>query len=239
MCCICFRKLVVCIRAQSFPAAGWAVQGSGGVSAADAQDGNSFRGAENFQLFPEHVPPIPGDPAHGKEWKKDMSLCFITCHIHAALNDAITSIFLLLQVSERVGHIIQYDKFYIHELDDLIDIRNDYVTWIQRQMYPSVSLLLLSPPQLTCSICSCGVCMTHLFVPLYPQGHDGVVTLCRYPFVFDAQAKTTLLHTDAVIQMQVKYMSRLMKVSFSTHFHSMENCYARIPGPPDSPVFYC
>lgn len=47
--------------------------------------------------------------------------------------------------------------------------------------------------------------MNHLFVPLYPQGHDGVVTLCRYPFVFDAQAKTTLLQTDAVIQMQVIY----------------------------------
>lgn len=47
--------------------------------------------------------------------------------------------------------------------------------------------------------------MNHLFMPLYPQGHDGVVTLCRYPFVFDAQAKTTLLQTDAVIQMQVIY----------------------------------
>lgn len=44
--------------------------------------------------------------------------------------------------------------------------------------------------------------MNHLFV-LCPQGHDGVVTLCKYPFVFDAQAKTTLLQTDAVIQMQV------------------------------------
>lgn len=38
------------------------------------------------------------------------------------------------------------------------------------------------------------------------QGHDGLVTLCRYPFVFDAQAKTTLLQTDAVLQMQVKYI---------------------------------
>lgn len=45
--------------------------------------------------------------------------------------------------------------------------------------------------------------MNHRFVPLCPQGHDGVVTLCRYPFVFDAQAKTTLLQADAVIQMQV------------------------------------
>lgn len=43
-------------------------------------------------------------------------------------------------MNERAGQIIQYDKFYIHELDELIDIRNDYVTWIQRQMYPLVSV---------------------------------------------------------------------------------------------------
>uniref|UniRef100_A0A674N5A8 HECT and RLD domain containing E3 ubiquitin protein ligase 4 n=1 Tax=Takifugu rubripes TaxID=31033 RepID=A0A674N5A8_TAKRU len=84
---------------------------------------------------------------------------------------------LLLQVSERAGHIIEYDKFYIHELDDLVDIRNDYITWFQRQMFPSVILC--------------------------PQGPDSLVTLCRYPFVFDAQAKTTLLQTDAVLQMQM------------------------------------
>lgn len=34
---------------------------------------------------------------------------------------------------------------------------------------------------------------------------DIPVTICTYPFVFDAQAKTTLLQTDAVLQMQVKY----------------------------------
>ncbi|XP_055358189.1 probable E3 ubiquitin-protein ligase HERC4 isoform X3 [Betta splendens] len=92
---------------------------------------------------------------------------------------------MLHTVSERAGHIIQYDKFYIHELDDLIDIRNDYVTWIQRQMYP--------------------------------MGHDGVVTLCRYPFVFDAQAKTTLLQTDAVIQMQMAVDQAQMQ-NFSSMF---------------------
>lgn len=32
---------------------------------------------------------------------------------------------------------------------------------------------------------------------------ESQVNLCKYPFVFDAQAKTTLLQTDAVIQMQV------------------------------------
>lgn len=61
-------------------------------------------------------------------------------------------IILWLQVSERAGHIIQYDKFYIHELDDLIDIRNDYVTWIQKQMYQSVSWpfdVCATPPSVT------------------------------------------------------------------------------------------
>uniref|UniRef100_A0A3Q3MJ34 HECT and RLD domain containing E3 ubiquitin protein ligase 4 n=1 Tax=Mastacembelus armatus TaxID=205130 RepID=A0A3Q3MJ34_9TELE len=92
---------------------------------------------------------------------------------------------ILHKVNERAGQIIQYDKFYIHELDELIDIRNDYVTWIQRQMYP--------------------------------LGHDGVVTLCRYPFVFDAQAKTTLLQTDAVIQMQMAVDQAQMQ-NFSSMF---------------------
>uniref|UniRef100_A0A672GLK2 HECT domain-containing protein n=1 Tax=Salarias fasciatus TaxID=181472 RepID=A0A672GLK2_SALFA len=93
---------------------------------------------------------------------------------------------LLNSVNERGAHIIQYDKFYIHELDDLIDIRNDYVTWIQRQMYP--------------------------------MGHDGVVTLCKYPFVFDAPAKTTLLQTDAVIQMQVMAVDQAQMQNLSSMF---------------------
>uniref|UniRef100_A0A7N8XF07 HECT and RLD domain containing E3 ubiquitin protein ligase 4 n=1 Tax=Mastacembelus armatus TaxID=205130 RepID=A0A7N8XF07_9TELE len=101
---------------------------------------------------------------------------------------------ILHKVNERAGQIIQYDKFYIHELDELIDIRNDYYT-----------CLFLSSA------------MNCLFMPLCPQGHDGVVTLCRYPFVFDAQAKTTLLQTDAVIQMQMAVDQAQMQ-NFSSMF---------------------
>ncbi|XP_065815564.1 probable E3 ubiquitin-protein ligase HERC4 [Labrus bergylta] len=92
---------------------------------------------------------------------------------------------ILHSVNEREAHIIQYDKFYIHELDELMDIRNDYVRWIQRQMYP--------------------------------MDQDGGVTLCRFPFVFDAQAKTTLLQTDAVIQMQMAVDQAQMQ-NFSSMF---------------------
>lgn len=101
------------------------------------------------------------------------------------LDTAFRLLEILHKVNERAGHIIQYDKFYIQELDDLVDIRNDYVTWIQKQMYP--------------------------------LGHDGVVTLCKYPFVFDAQAKTTLLQTDAVIQMQMAVDQAQMQ-NFSSMF---------------------
>lgn len=101
------------------------------------------------------------------------------------LDTSLQMLELLHMVNEKSGQIIQYDKFYIHELDNLIDIRNDYVMWIQRQ--------------------------------IYPMGHDGLVTLCRYPFVFDAQAKTTLLQTDAVLQMQMAVDQAQMQ-NFSSMF---------------------
>ncbi|KAM9365582.1 putative E3 ubiquitin-protein ligase HERC4 isoform 2-T2 [Pholidichthys leucotaenia] len=101
------------------------------------------------------------------------------------LDTALSLLEILHTVNERSGQIIQYDKFYINELDDLINIRNDYVTWIQRQMYPT--------------------------------GQDSMVTLCKYPFVFDAQAKTTLLQTDAVIQMQMAVDQAQMQ-NFSSMF---------------------
>lgn len=34
------------------------------------------------------------------------------------------------------------------------------------------------------------------------------VTLCSYPFIFDAQAKTKMLQTDAELQMQVSDLKK-------------------------------
>lgn len=52
---------------------------------------------------------------------------------------------------------------------------------------------------------------SHILLSLlcFEQVMDSQVTLCKYPFVFDAQAKTTLLQTDAVIQMQVRELCRI------------------------------
>uniref|UniRef100_A0A8B9QBX2 HECT-type E3 ubiquitin transferase n=1 Tax=Apteryx owenii TaxID=8824 RepID=A0A8B9QBX2_APTOW len=94
------------------------------------------------------------------------------------LHTAFRVLEILHKVNER-GQVIQYDRFYIHEIQDLIDIRNDYFNWVQQQVFGMVSLFF-----------------SWLLT-------DIPVTICTYPFVFDAQAKTTLLQTDAVIQMQM------------------------------------
>ncbi|KAM6306286.1 putative E3 ubiquitin-protein ligase HERC4 isoform 1-T1 [Aegotheles albertisi] len=94
------------------------------------------------------------------------------------LHTAFRVLEILHRVNER-GQVIQYDRFYIHEVQDLIDIRNDYVSWVQQQVF--------------------GMDVNHGL----PELTDIPVTICTYPFVFDAQAKTTLLQTDAVIQMQM------------------------------------
>nr|XP_009942726.1 PREDICTED: probable E3 ubiquitin-protein ligase HERC4 isoform X3 [Opisthocomus hoazin] len=94
------------------------------------------------------------------------------------LHTAFRVLEILHRVNER-GQVIQYDRFYIHEIQDLIDIRNDYFNWVQQQVF--------------------GMDVNHGLTELT----DIPVTICTYPFVFDAQAKTTLLQTDAVIQMQM------------------------------------
>ncbi|XP_067858724.1 probable E3 ubiquitin-protein ligase HERC4 isoform X1 [Heptranchias perlo] len=101
------------------------------------------------------------------------------------LKTALEVLAILHRVNEKAGQIIQYDKFYIHEVQDLIDIRNDYVNWIQHQVY--------------------GV------MPDMP------ITICTYPFVFDAQAKTTLLQTDAILQMQMA-VDQAHRQNFSSFF---------------------
>uniref|UniRef100_A0A8C2QFS7 Hect domain and RLD 3 n=1 Tax=Cricetulus griseus TaxID=10029 RepID=A0A8C2QFS7_CRIGR len=80
----------------------------------------------------------------------------------------------LYKVNLRVKHV-EYDKFYIPEISSLVDIQEDYLMWFLHQagMKPRPSIMQDS------------------------------VTLCSYPFIFDAQAKTKMLQTDAELQMQV------------------------------------
>uniref|UniRef100_A0A8C5J7K0 HECT-type E3 ubiquitin transferase n=1 Tax=Junco hyemalis TaxID=40217 RepID=A0A8C5J7K0_JUNHY len=79
----------------------------------------------------------------------------------------------LHKVNQKVKHV-EYDKFYIPEISSLVDIQEDYLMWFLHQAGMS--------------------CLSFL---------QDAVTLCSYPFIFDAQAKTKMLQTDAELQMQV------------------------------------
>ncbi|NWI99682.1 HERC4 ligase, partial [Crypturellus undulatus] len=51
------------------------------------------------------------------------------------LHTAFRVLEILHKVSLIQGQVIQYDRFYIHEIPDLIDIRNDYFNWVQQQVF--------------------------------------------------------------------------------------------------------
>ncbi|KAG0730195.1 putative E3 ubiquitin-protein ligase HERC3 [Chionoecetes opilio] len=71
----------------------------------------------------------------------------------------------------RKGARLDYEEFYIPEIAERIDIRNDYLNWLNNKMRPCVA-------------------------------KDSPISFCEYPFLFDAQAKTLLLRSDATRQMQ-------------------------------------
>ncbi|CAD5116540.1 DgyrCDS5419 [Dimorphilus gyrociliatus] len=64
-------------------------------------------------------------------------------------------------------HKVPYEKFYISEVTNMVDIKRDYISWIR--------------------------------MPI--NGTEKVFSLCNYPFVFNPEAKWTLLRLDTQIQM--------------------------------------
>ncbi|XP_068736455.1 probable E3 ubiquitin-protein ligase HERC4 isoform X1 [Montipora capricornis] len=81
-------------------------------------------------------------------------------------------------VNTDSGDIVPFNQFYIPEIQETIDIRADYFNWIQNQIVTNLQDL-----------------RRHLY-------NVQTFSFCRYPFVFDAEAKTSLLQTDAIMQMQ-------------------------------------
>uniref|UniRef100_A0A8D0TKF4 HECT-type E3 ubiquitin transferase n=1 Tax=Sus scrofa TaxID=9823 RepID=A0A8D0TKF4_PIG len=98
--------------------------------------------------------------------------------IPVLFNNYITAALRLLEklykVNLKVKHV-EYDTFYIPEISSLVDIQEDYLMWFLHQAGMKAR----------------------------PSIIQDTVTLCSYPFIFDAQAKTKMLQTDAELQMQV------------------------------------
>ncbi|KAK3696531.1 hypothetical protein QZH41_015897 [Actinostola sp. cb2023] len=84
------------------------------------------------------------------------------------------------EVNNDVREIVQFKQFYVPEIQQNVDIRADYFNWIQNEV--------------TTDTTSSG---------LWKMLEDwNMFSFCRFPFVFDASAKTKLLQADAVMQMQ-------------------------------------
>ncbi|XP_036778027.2 probable E3 ubiquitin-protein ligase HERC3 isoform X10 [Manis pentadactyla] len=98
--------------------------------------------------------------------------------IPVLFNNYVTAALKLLEklykVNLKVKHV-EYNTFYIPEISSLVDIQEDYLMWFLHQAGMKARPSIIQDP----------------------------VTLCSYPFIFDAQAKTKMLQTDAELQMQV------------------------------------
>ncbi|TKS68356.1 putative E3 ubiquitin-protein ligase HERC3 [Collichthys lucidus] len=75
----------------------------------------------------------------------------------------------LHKVNLRARHV-EYNRFYIPDITNLVDIQEDYLKWF----------------------------LSKAEISDFPA-----VNLCAYPFILNAQAKTTMLQTDAELQMQM------------------------------------
>uniref|UniRef100_A0A668A2U7 HECT and RLD domain containing E3 ubiquitin protein ligase 3 n=1 Tax=Myripristis murdjan TaxID=586833 RepID=A0A668A2U7_9TELE len=86
----------------------------------------------------------------------------------------------LYKVNLKAQHV-EYNHFYIPDITSLVDIQEDYLKWF------------LSKAEIGGRNIH-----SHLLSSLQSS-----VTLCAYPFILNAQAKTTMLQTDAELQMQM------------------------------------
>ncbi|KAM6972379.1 putative E3 ubiquitin-protein ligase HERC3 [Aplochiton taeniatus] len=80
----------------------------------------------------------------------------------------------LHKVNLKAQHV-DYHHFYIPDVTALVDIQEDYLKWFLSK----AEIKMRTPPM------------------------QSSVTLCAYPFILNAQAKTTMLQTDAELQMQM------------------------------------
>ncbi|XP_037327022.1 probable E3 ubiquitin-protein ligase HERC3 [Pungitius pungitius] len=83
----------------------------------------------------------------------------------------------LHKVNLKARHV-EYNRFYIPDITSLVDIQEDYLKWFLNKADIKIS----SSPS---------------------EGDFPSVNLCAYPFILNARAKTTMLQTDAELQMQI------------------------------------
>ncbi|XP_061778902.1 probable E3 ubiquitin-protein ligase HERC3 isoform X1 [Nerophis lumbriciformis] len=86
----------------------------------------------------------------------------------------------LHKVNQKANHV-EYSRFYIHDVNNLVDMEEDYLKWFLNKAEKELGSSSSNSQQID-----------------FPS-----VSLCSYPFILNAQAKTTMLQTDAELQMQM------------------------------------
>lgn len=89
-------------------------------------------------------------------------------------------------------HRLSYETFYLHELTDIVDLQNDFCRW--SQIHGQVCIWV------TINSNSIKIHFRIKIKILFALQSDDFF-LCKYPFIFDAKAKTLILQTDQAIQM--------------------------------------
>ncbi|XP_062852312.1 probable E3 ubiquitin-protein ligase HERC3 isoform X1 [Trichomycterus rosablanca] len=97
----------------------------------------------------------------------------IPVFLESYINATLKLLEKLHKVNQKAHHV-EYSSFYIPDITSLVDIQEDYLKWF----------------------------LSKAEIKLRSHPVQGSFMLCAYPFILNAQAKTTMLQTDAELQMQ-------------------------------------
>ncbi|XP_062852313.1 probable E3 ubiquitin-protein ligase HERC3 isoform X2 [Trichomycterus rosablanca] len=98
----------------------------------------------------------------------------IPVFLESYINATLKLLEKLHKVNQKAHHV-EYSSFYIPDITSLVDIQEDYLKWF----------------------------LSKAEIKLRSHPVQGSFMLCAYPFILNAQAKTTMLQTDAELQMQM------------------------------------
>eukprot|EP00061_Rhincodon_typus_P016890 g45340.t1 len=98
--------------------------------------------------------------------------------------DALRVLEKLHKVNLIANHI-DYEVFYIHELNNFVNIETDFLYWASQH----------AGVQYNQDFC-------FILQKIQPAIAEVPIAFCSYPFVLNAQAKTKMLQTEAALQMQ-------------------------------------
>lgn len=106
-------------------------------------------------------------------------------------------------------HRLSHETFYLHELTDIVDLQNDFCRW--SQSHGQVCIWVTNK----CNWIKITFCIKIEF--LFVLQSDEFF-LCKYPFIFDAKAKTLILQTDQAIQMSRAVMQAQRNLLMASFF---------------------